>query len=63
MRQLTISQVAAMGGHARAAKLTKERQSEIGTQAVTARWRKAKQEKNNNKKGKQWKRKKTSRRK
>lgn len=58
MKELTIRQVAAMGGHARAAKLTKKRMSEIGKQAIAARWRKAKQEKN-----KQWKKNKTNRKK
>jgi hypothetical protein len=53
---MTVKQMASLGGHARAAKLTQKRLSEIGTKAVTARWRKSKQE-NNNKKGKQWKRK------
>jgi hypothetical protein len=46
-----------MGGHARAAKLTQKRLSEIGTKAVKTRWRKSKQEGKN----KQCKRKKTIR--
>jgi hypothetical protein len=58
MRDMTVKEMAALGGHARAAKLTQKRLSEIGTKAVTTRWRKEKQ--NNKQKGKQWKRKKTS---
>jgi hypothetical protein len=59
MTDMTVKQMASLGGHARAAKLTQKRLSEIGTKAVTARWRKEKQNKNNQK-GKQWKRKKTN---
>jgi len=58
MTDMTVKQMAALGGHARAAQLTQKRLSEIGTKAITTRWRKAKQK--NNKKGKQWKRNKTS---
>jgi hypothetical protein len=56
MQEMTVKQMASLGGHARAAKLTEKRLSEIGTKAVTARWRKDKQSKNNKQKGKQWKR-------
>jgi hypothetical protein len=59
MKDMTVKEMAALGGHARAAQLTRERLSEIGTKAVKTRWRK---EKENNKKGKQWK-KKTNKRK
>ena len=54
MKDMTVKEMAALGGHARAAQLTRERLSEIGTKAVTARWRKEKG--NNKQKGKQWKR-------
>lgn len=54
MQEMTVKQMASLGGYARAAKLTKERLSKIGTKAVTARWRKEKG--NNKQKGKQWKR-------
>jgi hypothetical protein len=55
MNEMTVKEMASLGGHARAAKLTQKRLSQIGTKAVTTRWRKEKQNKNN-KKGKQWKR-------
>jgi methylmalonyl-CoA mutase cobalamin-binding subunit len=52
MREMTVRELASMGGHARAAKLTQKRLSEIGTKAVKTRWRKTKQEGKNKKKGK-----------
>jgi hypothetical protein len=62
MNEMTVKEMAAMGGRARAAQLTQKRLSEIGTKAVTTRWRKEKLSKNNKQKGKQWKKtKKTSR--
>jgi hypothetical protein len=57
MQEMTVKEMASMGGHARAAKLTEKRLSEIGTKAVTARWRK---NKNNKQERTKWKRKKTS---
>jgi hypothetical protein len=47
MKEMTIREVSALGGHARAAKLSAKRLSEIGTKAVTTRWRKVKQGNNN----------------
>jgi hypothetical protein len=38
--EMTVKQMAALGGKARAAKLSKERQSQIGRQAINARWKK-----------------------
>jgi hypothetical protein len=41
---MTVRELASLGGHARAAKLTQKRLSEIGTKAVKTRWRKEKQQ-------------------
>jgi len=40
---LTVAEMAAMGGKARAAKLTPERRQEIGLNAIKARYAKAKE--------------------
>jgi hypothetical protein len=37
-KEITVRELAAMGGKARAKKLTKERRKEIAVQAITARW-------------------------
>lgn len=57
MKELTVKEMAAMGGHARAAQLTKRRLSEIGKKAIKTRWRKERA--NNQKEHKQWKQKRT----
>jgi hypothetical protein len=57
MKPLTLKEMASMGGHARAAKLTKKQLSEIGTKAVMTRWRKVKQGNNNKGHKKPWKKK------
>lgn len=46
----TVKQLASMGGNARARKLTKKRQSEIGRNAANARWKKRKPRRKTNKK-------------
>jgi hypothetical protein len=60
MTDMTVKEMASLGGHARAAKLTKERLSKIGTKAVTTRWRKAKH--NKQREEAKWKNKKPTRR-
>jgi hypothetical protein len=40
-KELTIKEVAAMGGKARAKKLTKEQRRALAMKAITARWAKA----------------------
>jgi hypothetical protein len=42
MKQLTVSEMASLGGKARAAKLSAEELSEQGRKAVQARWAKRK---------------------
>ena len=56
MKEMTVKEMASLGGHARAALLTKDELSKIGKKAINARW--DKERKNNNKwKNKQKKRK------
>lgn len=43
--KLTVSEMARMGGIARAANLTPERRKQIAKEAVNARWRKGEMEK------------------
>ena len=52
MKQLTVSEMASLGGKARAAKLSAEELSEQGRKAVQARWAKAKKKVPAKKKGK-----------
>jgi hypothetical protein len=46
-KEMTVRELAAMGGHARAAALTKKELSAAGKLAVRARWDKRKKEKTN----------------
>ncbi len=45
MAEMTIREMASMGGKARAAKLTKTQRKAIGQRAARARWAKQKKEK------------------
>jgi len=42
MKEMTVKQMASLGGHARAAKLSKQRRSAIARQAINTRWRREK---------------------
>jgi hypothetical protein len=45
MAEMTIKEMASLGGKARAAKLTKAERKKIGQDAIRARWAKQKKEK------------------
>ena len=44
MAEMTIREMASLGGKARAAKLTKAQRKAIGKKAVAARWKKVKEQ-------------------
>jgi hypothetical protein len=45
MAEMTIREMASLGGKARAKKLTKQQRKEIGQKAIAARWSKRKKDK------------------
>jgi hypothetical protein len=54
-KEMTVRELASIGGHSRARKLSKERLSQIGRKAVRARWAKYYAKQQNNERNKQWK--------